>query len=168
MILANFITIVKYGVNIFLAVMGYISFDDINQKLINNIEQNHSDIENVNYVESLQEGDYAFSEKLVDADQFYFNTEKDHPEVQITNQIDYLCEKEPVEFVGLMKNNFEVLENYLILESNSIKDFEILVLHENDKVEFEYLIKVVGTKNITQKVVNLSKTLHFSNFNSTY
>jgi len=168
MILANFITIVKYGINIFLAVMGYISFDDINQRSINNIDQNNPDIENVNYVEKLQGEELALSESLCYADQFYFNSEKDHPDVQIANQIDYLCEKKPVEFVGLMENSFEVLESYFILEPVNIKDFEILVLQESDKLEFEYLIKVIEAINITQKVANSSKTFYISHFNSTY
>ncbi len=39
MILANFISILEYGAKIFLAVMGFISFEDINEKPIYNSSQ---------------------------------------------------------------------------------------------------------------------------------
>ena len=168
MILANLITIAKYGINIFLAILGFISFDDINQKTINNIDQNNPTIENVNYVESLQEGDYSLSKSLYYADQFYFDTEKDYPDVQIANQIDDSFQKAPPELNVCNDNDLAVLEDCLILKSDIIKDFEILILQVNDKVEFEYLIKVVEAKSIMRKVINSSKTLQVSYFNSTY
>ena len=163
MILANFITIVKYGVNIFLAVMGFISFDDINQKPNHTIDQNHSLIENVNYVEAPQDGEFTFSEKLCYASFNYSIPEKGQQEALFAKQSDYLIEEDFPEFNIHFREILADSEKFFILENESIKDFEVLVLQESENLEFEYCIRIVE-ENGVNIISNTLKNISFISF----
>jgi len=143
MILANFFTVLKYGANIILAVLGFISFEDLNQKSSRNFDQNISVVEHVNFVEELRMDEQTASKKMYYADNFYFTNEKNLPQSQPTNQINYAMEKEE-EPVFQLETRSELSDNYFIVDQGKDKDFEILIL--NDSTEFEYCIKIVDEK----------------------
>ena len=89
MILTNFFTITKYGVNIILAVLGFISFEDVNQQSSSKIDQNIPVIEHVNYVDELRVDEQSTSNNLYYADSFYFINENKLPQFQPASQINY-------------------------------------------------------------------------------
>lgn len=162
MILANFISILEYGAKIFLAVMGFISFDDINEKPIYPTDQDQLAYQNVNYVESLKAGELADSKMTYYADPTYFVKEYEPEYFMIANQLNFATTNELTE----LNCQSEILpvetENYFVIESKALNDFEILVLLDNEKSELETFIKVIDLKNISSKVANSAKLLNIS------
>lgn len=162
--LLNVFSILKYGAKIFLAVMGFISFDDINVKPVGNIDTNIAAIQKVNYVESIQ----TDSENISYADASYFISENDNNDKLFTSQNDYISEEEAICLDEQLENNTKVFENIFLLETENIEDLEILVLNENEKLNFECLIKVIDGKHITQTMAKSLKSVQVIHLNSTY
>lgn len=164
MILLNVFSILKYGAKIFLAVMGFMPFEDINVKPVGNIDTNIAIIQKVNYVESIQ----ADSENISYADASFFLSENNNNDKLFTSQNDYISEKESICLDEHQENNIAVFENIFLLENENIEDFKILVIKKNDEQNFEYLIKVVDGKHITQTMANSLKSIQVLHLSSTY
>lgn len=156
-------SILKYGAKIFLAVMGFISFEDINVKPVGN----NTDI-NVNYVESIPIVKHLQTENPFYADASYFISDKKSPSVLLTNQKAEWKGINDCEFITQFENNLEFPDKIIMLGNKNIEDFDIVIFNENDNTEFEYHIKVIEDLNTVQKVDVSLRTLQISNSFSSY
>lgn len=163
MILANFISILEYGAKIFLAVMGFISFDDINEKPVYNSFQKHQFVENINFVESLKAEELGHSEKTYYAHPTYFFRECEPKNLSLANIDDFTITNEVFALNSQADKILDESENYFKIEEKEFNDFEILVFLEHEKSEIETLIKVVEGKNISSRAAQSVKFLTISN-----
>ncbi len=96
------------------------------------------------------------------ADPTYFVKEYEPENFMIENQSFFAITNELTELNRQSEILREEVESYFIIESQAMNDFEVLVFLENDKSEFETIIKVVDVKNISSKVTNSVKLLNIA------
>ena len=157
--LLSVFSIIKYGAKIFLAVMGFISFDDINVKPV----RNNSEFQNVNYVESIPFAEQNHSEGLLYSDSSYFFSKENNPDILFAAHNDVFKSETNCKFDNQFKNNYSTPEKIILFNNDNRKDLEFIFLNEIDKTEIEYSIKVIEDISSFQKVAVSLKTIHISN-----
>ena len=165
MTLISMFSILKYGAKIFLAVMGFISFDDINVKPVGDRDQYNGTIECINYVESLPLGEQKKPGILCYADPLYFHLENRSTDHLFTTQDDYLIAESEHANIELENKKLNINKIY-ILKNNNIKDFEMLVINDSCNLEFEYCVQIGDQPQITKNSNLLKNTLYISLLNS--
>lgn len=157
--LLSFFSIIKYGAKIFLAVMGFISFEDINVKPVNNLAAHRSSMENVSYVESLPVSQEKLLASTYYTDHSYFVSPEKNTNNLFTFKSDYAAELEFKSLNPMSENNVTVFEKIIFLENDNIEDFEVLVLQENVDSEVKYCIRIFEEKvntNISNRLSSIS------------
>lgn len=157
--LLNVFSIIKYGAKIFLAVMGFISFDDINVKPVGN----NSDLISANYVESIPFAEQVQSGDIFYADPAYFFTEEKKPDILFAAHNEDFLMKNNCELFNKLKKDITIQNKIIMLENENFDDFEFEILKDGNKNEFEYSIQVIEDLNAIQKVAVSLKTIHISN-----
>jgi len=138
MILANFVTIAKYGMNIFLAIMGFISFDDINEKQIYN-EIGNGLNEN-NYVQFIIPNETA--NNVYYADDVYFPINEKPINYMICKQDEVPIEINKNSFQPINERDEDISSKLLVCMNESLIEFDVIVIDPNNKWSSEKYIKV--------------------------
>jgi hypothetical protein len=164
MMLLNAFSIIKYGAKIFLAVMGFISFEDINVKPLVNIDSDATSVQKINYVEKIDvdKGNISY------ANAFYFFSENNNSDKLFTFQNEYITASETVCSKAYPANNHKIFENIYLLGDEKKEDLEILLINDDDEFSFECVVKVIDDKAFTPEVVNSLKSIQMIEVRPTY
>ena len=146
MVLLSVFSIIKYGAKIFLAVMGFISFEDINVKPVGNLATPRPAIDQVNFVESLPVSQEKLLGSTFYTDHSYFVSPEKNTDNLFTFKSDYAAELELKSIKPILENSITVFEKIIFLENENIEDFEVLVLQENAHSEIKYCIRIIEEK----------------------
>lgn len=152
-------SIIKYGAKIFLAVMGFISFEDINVKPVGNLATLRSTIDHVNFVESLPVSQEKLLGSTFYTDHSYFVSPDENTDNLFTFKSDYAAELELKSIKPILENSVTVFEKIIFLENKNRGDIEVLVLQENANSEVKYCIRIIEDKintNISNKLSSIS------------
>ncbi len=157
--LLSVFSIIKYGAKIFLAVMGFISFDDINVKPVGNLVT-HRTIKKVNLVESLPVSQEQLLGGTFYTDHSYFISPEENTNNLFTFKSDFADELETKSLNPISENNVTVFEKIIVLDKENIEDLEVFVLQENANSEIKYCIRIIE-ENINTNISNKLSIISF-------
>lgn len=140
MILANIITIAKYGLNIFLAIMGFISFEDINERQFKYGSGNGSN-EN-NYVQFVSPNE--FGNNVYYASEIYFPKDEKSINYMICKKNDAPI-KTTQNVAEIIKERKEDISSKLYASiKKSLIEFDIIIVDPTEIGSVEKYIKVLS------------------------
>lgn len=137
-------SILKYGAKIFLAVMGFISFDDINEKQVNfNPDPGLNDS---NYIPFVIPNSSKTANNIFYADEVYFPLYEEPINYMICREINVPTIINKHRFEGIDERNLNISSKLPICMNESLLKFEVIIIDPTEKHSADKFIKVLSVK----------------------